>query len=687
MRRTCCREEHRKREDKSGARCPFFLSVSQATLSKTSAKPASKRASTKPISRAGSKARTIVITDSDEDESDETSQPLPEREALKGRGSKSAKSNGSRASTASSVAKSSAAKKSAGKKTSSRAASEDTDGASGSDLGKRASKKKGKAKERIEAIEEEGEDEDEQMYASVHEEEEDEVIVAEPPKRKRGRPPKASTKPPPVKKAKESSVESRLDDGEEQRALAKSTHSRTRSKAVAESESDTQAASSAKPSRHVRQSSVTKKVQRQPSVQEEPRATRSSAEPVMTNGKSAKKKAGKALETSQDEKPPAKPMLAGAQKNGKHHITPSQSQNTDIVSDVDDGEQSIYSAEEVDLPMKRKTSSTPKPKPAPPKDLPKSKGKHRAQSSMSDDAGYATAEPHMDVDVDVRVKHSQERELPTPLDSKPSRKAGGKMRAPSVTKQEVQLNGLGLYADDDIEMKDVMRERPPPPSLSMPLSSIAESPERRAESEQHSSNGLAPHAQNGEASHSGLGINRLGSEAYHQPLKNSVKSSAVHHAGLKGKQKQLQVEVIAPPVPTPQDDDVEMAGDNVDGYDDDVQPLEAPFARRDPFGNLREEPEPPSTPPSHTHHALDDEDEPEQNDTDIPLSPPYSPFLALAPLSKLTSLTEEESAMTVEQWIAREIERQYESFKADAEQKIQDFRARAADARRRIEEL
>ena len=50
-------------------------------------------------------------------------------------------------------------------------------------------------------------------------------------------------------------------------------------------------------------------------------------------------------------------------------------------------------------------------------------------------------------------------------------------------------------------------------------------------------------------------------------------------------------------------------------------------------------------------------------------------------------LTEEERIMTVEQWIRREIEVQYERLKRDGEGKIRLFKERAEEVRRQIEAL
>ncbi|KAL4253018.1 hypothetical protein ABKN59_002195 [Abortiporus biennis] len=61
------------------------------------------------------------------------------------------------------------------------------------------------------------------------------------------------------------------------------------------------------------------------------------------------------------------------------------------------------------------------------------------------------------------------------------------------------------------------------------------------------------------------------------------------------------------------------------------------------------------------------------------------PFLSLIPMNQLSSLSEEECNMTIEDYIRREIEVQYQLFKEDGERKIKEFRARGEEAKRTIE--
>lgn len=66
---------------------------------------------------------------------------------------------------------------------------------------------------------------------------------------------------------------------------------------------------------------------------------------------------------------------------------------------------------------------------------------------------------------------------------------------------------------------------------------------------------------------------------------------------------------------------------------------------------------------------------------------PYTPLLSMDPLPQLKMLTEEESMMTVEQWIRREIERESRMLKEDAERQLAAVKEKAAQMRRDIEVL
>ncbi|KAF8582583.1 hypothetical protein K439DRAFT_1635237 [Ramaria rubella] len=87
-----------------------------------------------------------------------------------------------------------------------------------------------------------------------------------------------------------------------------------------------------------------------------------------------------------------------------------------------------------------------------------------------------------------------------------------------------------------------------------------------------------------------------------------------------------------------------------------------------------------------------------------PVPPPSTPPPCIAPIAKstfpsvvkfpqlvpddtITSLSEAERAMTVEQWIRHEMDHQYERLKSDGRQKIDAFKARALEVAKQIETL
>lgn len=62
-------------------------------------------------------------------------------------------------------------------------------------------------------------------------------------------------------------------------------------------------------------------------------------------------------------------------------------------------------------------------------------------------------------------------------------------------------------------------------------------------------------------------------------------------------------------------------------------------------------------------------------------------FPQLLPEDCFVALTEAERAMTVEQWVRHEMDRQYERMKSDGRQKIDTFKARAIEVAQQIERL
>lgn len=94
-------------------------------------------------------------------------------------------------------------------------------------------------------------------------------------------------------------------------------------------------------------------------------------------------------------------------------------------------------------------------------------------------------------------------------------------------------------------------------------------------------------------------------------------------------------------------------------------------------------PVPPSTPPRLVPSSS--RDHPSSPTVANGNSDPFDVDMAIA--SREKELTEEERAMTVEQWLRHEIETQYEELKREGERRIREFREQAEEKRKRIEAL
>ncbi|THH32548.1 hypothetical protein EUX98_g1636 [Antrodiella citrinella] len=277
----------------------------------------------------------------------------------------------------------------------------------------------------------------------------------------------------------------------------------------------------------------------------------------------------------------------------------------------------------------RVTSSKKPPTPAtvaPESVAQKSQTKTRKSSSTSDDAGYATAELQMDVDAVQEVPRH---------DTKTS-------DHDAVLENHDRDSGLA----ESIGQSS-------PPKHSSPL---IESSSRREVSAQNT------------------------------PALQSVASS---NKAKKGKAK-MQMEVamlMSPPrqsssAPMDTDDDVPTINYTTQSLQNGVTFSSATSSSSAP------QPTGPSTPKSKTVQflpATPEPDPPAPSESHLPDS--VMPFLANMPTEKLSYLTEDESAMTIEQYIRREIEVQYQRFKEDGERKIALFQEKVAETRRIIESL
>ena len=116
---------------------------------------------------------------------------------------------------------------------------------------------------------------------------------------------------------------------------------------------------------------------------------------------------------------------------------------------------------------------------------------------------------------------------------------------------------------------------------------------------------------------------------------------------------------------------------------------------RDDYGVRDVQSSQPSTPPRNLPRKLfGDESDPfatvppqlDPNDAANPLSAFEAPY-GRVPAEVIYALGEEETEMTVEEWTKRELEIQIELFKEHGLRKIREFKERAAEVRRQIEEL
>lgn len=584
---------------------------------------------------------------------------------------------------------------------------EDTEGGgSESDAGKRVSKTKRKgqnqAKERIQVIEEEEEDEKE-------EQEEAEVLEEKP---KRGRHAKAK-KLPVI--PKESPPE---DTDVEPIVPTKKTHTRTRSRANLESESDAPMPSSSKPAQS-RTKPSSKAKGKAVQLQEDSTDTR----PSTTSSKDSKKK-NKALE---DSEPPSDVTLPTAAKSKVKGTKVSRSKSKKIVkTDSDDDEAPTIPKDEQHASL-----DTTIPKNAQQVAHSKKHGlnvnetgetRRSSVSSVSDDAGYATAEPPgdaepMDVDNNSQVVGPTEAKKVKP---KPRSKAQQAASVASVPQSKSHQS----YNVPEVSVDSGREAVVSKPASGTARGSSSLSSGRSTPSDTGSSRMVRPvrasrtgssttdsSTRSGQRTKDKMTIVEIPSDgeddeamdvvptrASHGPPtaqdktleKELTKTAAPQATSRKG--KKLQVEVVipmskaAPPkTPVESDNSARMDADVGHNY------TSAPVHEEDQFAPV------PSSPPRSPHNspaamrppvaASSIQADGGQTEGGTPSLNSFTPLMAILPIQKLTALTEEESTMTVEQYIRREIEIQYEQLKADGERRIAHLREKAAQTRRAIEAL
>ncbi|PPQ65169.1 hypothetical protein CVT24_011032 [Panaeolus cyanescens] len=100
----------------------------------------------------------------------------------------------------------------------------------------------------------------------------------------------------------------------------------------------------------------------------------------------------------------------------------------------------------------------------------------------------------------------------------------------------------------------------------------------------------------------------------------------------------------------------------------------------------------PSTPPQPTVQLPSSPkatipSQPMTTDVPKPIDPPIFPALSKLPFSPLTTLSEAELDMTVEEWIRYQMEVEFDKFRRDGERELQRFRKKAEEVRKVIESL
>ncbi|KAI0746858.1 hypothetical protein C8Q80DRAFT_802071 [Daedaleopsis nitida] len=661
-------EEHLKRDKKNNIPCPFLKASTTNNLGKSTNKRPSSRVTSKPPARSTSQSRAATTQqESVEAHGRDSDDVRPNTPSDASRAPTGRQSKASSARTSSVTAKTPASRRSTrGKTPGSRTVSsevEETDAGSESEAGRRSSKTKrktgGRTKARVSAIVEE-----EDEGAAVGQEDvemEDQEIVGdpepepEPPKKKRGRPPKSTTAKPRTQ-AKGRKAEVKEEDSEvvveaepepAPPPPAKKTHGRTRSKTTVESESE--AAPSSSKGTHTR----TKSTSRAKAKQEE-------ADDVFVESAPAPKKKGKQApvppEDEEEDVPSAPPKKAKGK--GISRFKPEAPAESEF-------DEQAQPRGRVESGRKAVTADR--------------------KSSLSEDAGYATAEPppdvdHMDVDEEparlpnagpvkktVPVSHKADIPPQAPLRSSPADGDVGKRSGPPV-------NGARSVSGAPPSRTSSAR---PPSKLNKESLKVIEI--------------------DSDGEDSGVfGVPVKASTKGKAPISLQDSSSSMN--GIKKASrppKKMQVEVVLPPpsrarIATTEDVQMRNASPRSPVRAQPVCDVATAIAAEAVQAPLSE------TPVSAVHRSPSlsptEEDEGPKPDPDTDMLAPasssprtYHPFLSQIPIEKLSSLTEEEAGMTLEQYIRREMESQYAQLKADAERRIKEFKEKAVETSKVIE--
>ncbi|KAI0685457.1 hypothetical protein BC835DRAFT_1383935 [Cytidiella melzeri] len=669
-------EEHRKRVSKSGKRCAFFemLEGSSRQVQPSRANKASSRYAHDDPSSDELSELTILTTAKTKRTTRASS--VPAKTPASRRSARSTGTSGRMKATNASETE------------------EDME-PSGSDTGKRVSKskKKGvkKANDKIEAIVEV--DEDDNMGA-VEE-------VPEVQKPKRGRPPG---------KAKAKKVaESAPDDLEVEPSFKKPAHTRTRSRPNVDSDSEP-APSTKPPSSQPKLKSSTKarKVEK---IAPESEASQESA-------------IAKQPDDAELMPPPKSRSKAKA-------AAVIRSTAIEIESDEEDALVILPQA----MVSKKLTKKNPSNRPVddkllgifPPPDLPVSQGKGRKSSSTSDDAGYATAEQAMEVDgvqdlsghsktygvplqetserqtlvtretlqtdvvmedvsesardsrlaYDSKSIHSDPKLEPVKPQIRPSSRATGSLaRPPSRIGTEI----VDISSDDDDEL-DVLRaivgEKPSGTSSITSGSMPSKSSVMRSSS-------------------TATLLSKVSGPSPRSVQDDALKTIAVPATKSVDRRKPALI-----PSPPPTVSDVAM--DAAEGMLEEtrVKPSSIVKLKETKVTVVERIPSPAtplpdnsSAPPSEVAApaaralpSFDEELAAEEPSVAASALKAFTPFLSITSIHNLSSLTEEEENLTLEEYIRRQLELQYQQFKEDGDRQIAVFKQRAAETRQMIEDL
>ncbi|KAJ3478862.1 hypothetical protein NLI96_g9464 [Meripilus lineatus] len=734
-------EEHLKREEKRGEQCPFFgVSKASATsLGRSTSKPPPRAASKPPTKSTSRSARPQSVVEEEEEEafqysseSDLTSL-APSTVKSKARSSTRSKPSASKVvATPASNGTAASRKSTRGGASGSRKASASREGTgsemgeqmdvSGSETGKRVhkSKKGSRGKNHIGVIEEEEEEEGIEGAPVV---EEEPKPVAKP---KRGRPP-GSKKTPAAStgKGKKTQVEKVLseDDSEVPPEPVKVAPTQTRSKITRNADSDSSKVSSKPSGSRTKSSASSAKSKIREVVESEDELIL--AEPAPPSNRGQEKKAlgrtngvpstfkigppskGRSVSRSKSK---AKGANSDSDAEIKRHLPQPKVIPASVESDNDESP-----------PPSRPMSKVKAPKPVPGLTVPEgSRVKGRKSSNTSDDAGYATAELAMDIDEDrpaavsktspvvgviTSATHADRdsglaeslgESLPAPT-SKPkpsgvhvplSRQAPTSSRISSANRLGSQPSRretastavVDISSDDDDDDVDLLK--PPsilskatssPPQTDAPFppsSSTSRSSPRFVQPQQPAGSIEVPFS--GSVPDSGQSV----------PKRRSTKETLVAEVVIPvsdGKRtskskRSLDIEMVdatneeqvdLPRIQVPIDVDAD------DDMDTGLSPPRTPTLS--PIEGTAT-----STPPLRKATTplpeLRVEDETRSFES-------FTPYLSLIPMAKITNMTEEEADMTIEQYIRRELERQYQQLKQDGQKRIEEFKQKAAETR------